>query len=86
MTSPLTQIRSAFVEALAAAPKVAEEVRQGAANEAQGKANTGRDAWTFQEWAEKDLKGLQGLMASAPDKFTTLYEAHYGKKPELPKA
>lgn len=76
----------AEVEALTAAPKMAEEVRQGAASEAQGKASTGRDAWTFKEWAEKDLKGLQALMASAPDKFAALYEAHYGRKPELPKA
>lgn len=76
----------AEVEALSAAPKVAEEVRQGAASEAQSKAQTGRDGWSYKEWAEKDLKGLQALMASAPDKFTALYEAHYGKKPELPKA
>lgn len=76
----------AEVEALTAAPKVAEEVRQGATTEAQGKAVTGRDAWGFKEWAEKDMKGLQALMGTDPDKFTVLYEAHYGRKPELPKA
>lgn len=47
-------------------------------------APSGRDAWTYDDWASKDLKGLQALMASDKAKFTALYEAKYGVKPELP--
>ncbi|HMN06927.1 MAG TPA: ATP-dependent Clp protease proteolytic subunit [Flavobacteriales bacterium] len=72
----------AEVEALAAAPSVAREVRDGAA---AGAAATpkGREAWTYKQWAEKDMKGLQAMMAKEPERFTALYEEHYGKKPVL---
>ncbi len=72
----------AEVEALVAAPEMAKETT-GAKAEGQPK---GRDAWTYAQWAEKDLKGLQAMMASDAQKFTDLYEAHYGVKPVLPKA
>lgn len=44
----------------------------------------GREKWDYKEWAIKDLKGLQAMMEQDPDTFSALYEAHYGKKPELP--
>lgn len=72
----------AEVEALVAVPELAKETT-GAKVEGQPK---GRDAWTFKDWAEKDMKGLQALMASDAQKFTSLYEEHYGVKPVLPKA
>lgn len=72
----------AEVDSLTPAPEMAKETT-GAKAEGQPK---GRDAWTYAQWAERDLKGLQAMMASDAQKFADLYEAHYGVKPELPKA
>lgn len=72
----------AEVEGLTPAPEMAKETA-GAKAEGQPK---GREAWTYAQWAERDLKGLQAMMASDAQKFADLYEAHYGVKPELPKA
>lgn len=73
----------AEVEGLTAAPNVAREVAAGAAAEAgaAGAVTKGRESWGYKEWAEKDPKGLQALMASDKDKFTALYQDHYGKAP-----
>lgn len=73
----------AEVEALAAAPSVAKEVREGAAAGAEAAKAKGREGWTYAQWAEKDMKGLQEMMAKEPERFTALYEDHYGKKPVL---
>ncbi len=74
----------AEVEALAAAPSIAAATSAG---KAEGAADAnGRENWDYKTYAEKDVKGLQALMTSDPAKFTALYEAHYGRKPELPKA
>jgi ATP-dependent protease ClpP protease subunit len=69
----------AELEALKAVPQMA-----AVATGAPAAAASGRDAWSYDEWATKDLKGLQSLMVSDPDKFSTLYEGKYGVKPALP--
>lgn len=73
----------AEVEALAAAPSVAKEVRESGAAGAAAGTPKGREAWTFAMWAEKDEKGLRAMMAQEPERFTALYEDHYGKKPVM---
>lgn len=73
----------AEVEALAAAPSVAKEVREGAAAGAEAAKAKGREGWTYAQWAEKDEKGLHKMMTEEPDRFTALYEDHYGKKPVM---
>ncbi|MBS1940876.1 MAG: ATP-dependent Clp protease proteolytic subunit [Bacteroidetes bacterium] len=69
----------AEVEALVAAPELAKETA-GAKKEAQA---AGRDAWTYDQWATTDLKGLQAMMKKNPDEFQRLYQAKYGKKAKL---
>lgn len=76
----------AEVEALMPAPELAKEVRQGAANKAHGKANTGRDAWTYDDWARKDEKGLLAMMKTDAEAFKALYADRFGKEPVLPTA
>lgn len=71
----------AEVESLTAAPEMAKEVQAGAATTATKQAV--RDAWKYEDWADKDNAGLRGMMATDPDKFSALYEDRYGKKPEL---
>lgn len=50
-------------------------------------ATKGREAWDYDKWAINDMKGLTALMRSDKqedkDKFIALYEAKYGRKPEL---
>lgn len=70
----------AEVEALAPAPSVAKETRPEGGAAAKPK---GREDWTYAKWAEKDEKGLRKMMAEEPERFTALYEDHYGKKPVL---
>lgn len=70
----------AEVEALTAAPNVAKEVAAGGAAETVAK---GREGWGYKEWAEKDPKGLQALMTSDKDKFTSMFQEHYGHAPKL---
>lgn len=75
------------VEALSPAPSVAKEVTAaGAAADAGAAAATAkaREGWDYKQWAEKDPKGLQDLMAKDKDKFTALYQAHYGVAPVIP--
>ncbi|MBK9598565.1 MAG: hypothetical protein IPO60_09695 [Flavobacteriales bacterium] len=74
----------AEVESLTAAPEMAKEVQAGAATTATKQAV--RDAWKYEDWADKDNAGLRGMMTTDPDKFSALYEDRYGRKPELPKA
>ena len=77
----------AEVEGLAAAPNVAKEVAAGtAASDAGAAAATAkaRESWDYKQWAEKDPSGLQALMKSDKDKFTSLYQAHYGVAPVIP--
>lgn len=69
----------AEVEALVAAPELAKETA-GTKKEAQA---AGRDAWTYDQWATTDLKGLQAMMKKNPDEFQRLYHAKYGKKAKL---
>lgn len=70
----------AELEALVPAPSVAKETRPegGAATKPKG-----REDWTYAMWAEKDEKGLHKMMTEEPDRFTALYEDHYGKKPVM---
>lgn len=70
----------AEVEALAAAPELAKVVGGGPS----AAAPTGRDAWTYNDWMSKDEHGLRALVTTDKAKFIALYEAHYGRKPELP--
>lgn len=77
----------AEVEGLAAAPNVAKEVAAGAAASDAGAAAAtakARESWDYKQWAEKDPSGLQALMKSDKDKFTSLYQAHYGVAPVIP--
>ncbi|MBK7247273.1 MAG: ATP-dependent Clp protease proteolytic subunit [Flavobacteriales bacterium] len=74
----------AEVESLTAAPEMAKEVQAGAATTATKQAV--RDAWKYEDWADKDNAGLRGMMTTDPDKFSALYEDRYGRKPELPNA
>ncbi|MBS1940303.1 MAG: ATP-dependent Clp protease proteolytic subunit [Bacteroidetes bacterium] len=69
----------AEVEALMPAPELAKETA-GAKKEVQA---AGRDAWTYDQWATADLKGLQAMMKKNPDEFQRLYQAKYGKKAKL---
>lgn len=71
----------AEVEALTAAPEVAKEVASGKGG---GATATGRDGWTYNDWMSKDEHGLRALITTDKAKFIALYEAHYGRKPELP--
>jgi ATP-dependent protease ClpP protease subunit len=77
----------AEVEGLSAAPEVAKEVQAGTAEGAAAATAKGVEGRTYAEWMDKDPKGLRAMMDSAkPEdkaKFTALYEAHYGKKPQL---
>lgn len=78
----------AEVEALVAAPVIADTVTAGAA--AQAGTDDARKDWKYNDWADKDNKGLlamiQGPTATAATKakFQALYTAHYGKAAELP--
>lgn len=77
----------AEVEALSPAPSVAKEVTAaGAAADAgaAGATAKAREGWDYKQWAEKDPKGLQALMTSDKDKFTALFQAHYGVAPVIP--
>jgi ATP-dependent protease ClpP protease subunit len=73
----------AEVEALSAAPNVADEVRAGAEAGAVTASAKGRENWDYAMWAAKDPKGLQELMAKDKNVFTALYQAHYGHAPSL---
>lgn len=44
----------------------------------------GREKWTYDEWATKDMKGLQDMMKQDVDAFKALYVDKYGKEPVLP--
>ncbi len=69
----------AEVESLTAAPEVAKEVTAGAA----AASAKGREGWDYKVWAEKDPKGLQAMMSSDKDRFSALYQEHYGVAPNL---
>lgn len=57
-----------------------------AAGAAEAAAAKGREGWKYEDWATKDLSGLQAMMKSDREKFIALYEERYGKKPVLAKA
>ena len=63
------------LEELVPAPSVA-----GAAKPA-AQAAKGREDWKYEDWATKDMKGLQKLMSEDKEKFEALYEERYGSKP-----
>lgn len=84
------------LEAITPVPSIA-----GAAAAAPGATGTATDPaavakldarkeWGYDDWATKDMKGLTAMMRSAKqedrDRFVALYEAKYGRTPELPKA
>ena len=74
----------AEVEGLTPAPEVAREVQAAAAAGGAATATAkGREAWDYAKWAEKDPAGLQAMMKSDKDKFTALYQDHYGKAPVM---
>lgn len=74
----------AEVEGLTAAPEVAKEVTAGAAAAGAATSNAkGRENWDYKMWAEKDPKGLQAMMSSDKDKFSALFQEHYGSAPNL---
>lgn len=71
----------------AIAPVVSMAAAAAPAAAAAEVATKGREAWDYDKWAINDMKGLTALMRSDKqedkDKFTALYEAKYGRKPEL---
>jgi ATP-dependent protease ClpP protease subunit len=73
----------AELEGLTPAPKMGEVT--GAAAATTG-AKAGRDAWKYEDWASKDLAGLQEMMKSDPDRFKALYKERYGMDAKLPTA
>jgi hypothetical protein len=46
----------------------------------------GRESWTYDQWATKDLKGLTAMMKENPDAFKALYADKYGSEPVIPTA
>jgi hypothetical protein len=72
----------AELESLTPVVKLSEATAAGAAVAAP----KGREKWTYDEWATKDLKGLQAMMKSDPDAFKALYSDRYGKEPVMPTA
>lgn len=39
-----------------------------------------RSAWTYKEWSQKDVAGLQNMKTADPTNFAKLFEAEYGQK------
>ncbi|MBL8002386.1 MAG: Clp protease ClpP [Flavobacteriales bacterium] len=75
------------LEGLKAVPQMAAVLDAGKAAGAAATVIAGRDAWTYDEWATKDEKGLLAMAngnAEAQARFQALYEAKYGRKAELP--
>ncbi|GAA4354114.1 hypothetical protein GCM10023185_15460 [Hymenobacter saemangeumensis] len=67
--------------------RLADVVREVNSNNTTNLGGTGgtapdpRAAWTMREWEKKDSKGLLALKASNSDRYNTMYEAQYGRKP-----
>lgn len=73
----------AELEALTPVVSLKAEAPAGTAGAAVPK---GREAWTYDEWATKDMKGLKAMMKQNPEAFSALYVAKYGTEPLIPKA
>lgn len=71
------------LEALKPLLTMSAVVDAGKAEGATAAAAKGREGWKYDEWASKDLKGLQAMMKSDPERFAALYEERYGSKPDL---
>lgn len=44
-----------------------------------GSLSNERDNWGWDEWQQKDPRGLEKMATADPDKFKALYDAHYSK-------
>lgn len=62
----------AILDSMAARTTVASQIQ--ATTSADPKAS-----WSYDEWQKKDSAGLLKMKQEQPEKFTKLFEAHYGK-------
>lgn len=59
---------------LEAIPAVSANIEKEITNQ-----DKGREAWTFEEWSQKDSKGLEAMKNANPVQFNRLFVAQYGE-------